>query len=190
MRIISGLYRGLRLRSVKGTHLRPTSDQMRETLFDVLGPAIGGARFLDLYAGSGAVGLEALSRGAGQVVVVEKHRPAVEVIERNLQNVGASSEVRVMTCQAATGVERLAGEGVQFEYVFIDPPYAEIGEYHRALRQLGRSGLLSPSSVVIAEHSRHVKLEEHYGPLTLFRSLRHGDSELSFYRLNTIRTRT
>jgi 16S rRNA (guanine(966)-N(2))-methyltransferase RsmD len=188
MRIISGLYRGFRLRSLKGAHLRPTSDQMRETLFDVLGPAIGGARFLDVYAGSGAVGLEALSRGAGQVVVVENHRAAVEMIERNLQTLGASPGVRVMNCQAATGLERLAGEGAQFDYVFVDPPYAEIGEYHRALRHLGRSPLLSPSSVVIAEHSRHVRLEEHYGRLALYRSLRHGDSQLSFYRLNTVST--
>jgi len=184
MRIIAGLYRGFRLRSLKGQHLRPTSDQMRETLFDVLGPSIGGARFLDIYAGSGAVGLEALSRGAREVVAVESHRPAVEVIERNLQTLSAPpKQLRVMPCQAAKGLDKLAGEGEQFEYVFIDPPYAEIGEYHRALRQLGRSTLLSANSIVIAEHSRHVRLEDHYGPLGLFRSLRHGDSQLSFYRL-------
>lgn len=184
MRIISGLYRGFRLRSLKGSHLRPSSDQMRETLFDVLGPAIDGARFLDVYAGSGAVGLEALSRGASEVVAVESHRAAAELIERNLQTLGASPDkLRVMACQAATGLERLAAEGGLFDYVFIDPPYAEIAEYHRALRQLGRSPLLSPSSSVIAEHSRHVRLEENYGPLALVRSLRHGDSQLSFYRL-------
>lgn len=184
MRIISGLYRGFRLRSLKGQHLRPTTDQMRETLFDVLGPSIDGARFLDIYAGSGAVGLEALSRGAREVVAVESHRPAVELIERNLETLSASpKQLRVMACQAAKGLDRLADEGGQFEYVFIDPPYAEIAEYHRALRQLGRSTLLAPESVVIVEHSRHVRLEEHYGPLALHRSLRHGDSQLSFYRL-------
>lgn len=188
MRIIAGLYRGFRLRSLKGAHLRPTSDQMRETLFDVLGPAVDGARFLDVYAGSGAVGLEALSRGASEVVAVENHRPAVEVIERNLETLRASPGVRVMACQASTGLERLAGEGAQFDYVFVDPPYAEVGEYHRSLRQLGRSPLLSSNSVVIAEHSRHVRLEEHYGRLALVRSLRHGDSELSFYRLKQNRT--
>lgn len=189
MRIISGLYRGFRLRSLKGSHLRPSSDQMRETLFDVLGPAIDGARFLDVYAGSGAVGLEALSRGASEVVAVESHRAAAEVIERNLQTLDASPDkLRVMVCQAATGLERLAAEGGQFDYVFVDPPYAEIGEYHRALRQLGRSPLLLTSSIVIAEHSRHVRLEENYGPLALVRSLRHGDSQLSFYRLKQDRT--
>jgi 16S rRNA (guanine966-N2)-methyltransferase len=183
MRIISGIYRGRQLRSLKRADLRPTSDQMRETLFDVLGPAIVGARFLDVYAGSGAVGLEALSRGASEVVLVESHRAAVELIERNLEALGAGSGVRVLGCKAATGLERLAAEGATFNYVFLDPPYAEIREYHHTLRQLGRSSLLEPRSVVVAEHSRHVQLEERYGPLARFRSLRHGDSQLSLYRL-------
>lgn len=183
MRIISGIYRGLPLRSLKGADLRPTSDQMRETLFDVLGPAVVGARFLDLYAGSGAAGLEALSRGASNVVMVESHRAALELIGRNLEALGAPSGVRVLGCKAATGLERLAAEGATFDYVFLDPPYAEIREYHHTLRQIGRSSLVEPSSVVIAEHSRHVQLEERYGPLARFRSLRHGDSQLSLYRL-------
>ena len=183
MRIISGTYRGLQLRSLKGTDLRPTSDQTRETLFDVLGPAIVGARFLDMYAGSGAVGLEALSRGASEVVMVESHRSAVELIGRNLEALGTPSGVRLLGCKAATGLQRLAAEEVAFDYVFLDPPYAEIREYHHSLRQIGRASLIGPGSVVIAEHSRHVQLEERYGSLARFRSLRHGDSQLSLYRL-------
>jgi 16S rRNA (guanine966-N2)-methyltransferase len=183
MRIISGTYRGVRLQSLKGANLRPTSDQMRETLFDVLGPAIVNARFLDVYAGSGAVGLEAVSRGAGDVVLVESHRAAAELIGRNLESLGAPSGVRVLGCKAATGLERLAAEGLPFDYVFLDPPYAEIREYHHTLRQLARSPLLTSSSIVIAEHSRHVQLEERYGRLVRFRTLRHGDSQLSLYRL-------
>ena len=183
MRIISGTYRGLHLQSLKGATVRPTSDQMRETLFDVLGPAVMGGRFLDVYAGSGAVGLEALSRGATDVVLVESHRAAVELSGRNLANLGEPSGVRILACKAATALERLSAEGSLFDYIFLDPPYAEIREYHRTLRQIGRSSLLGPGSVVIAEHSRHVQLEERYGPLKRFRSLRHGDSQLSFYRL-------
>lgn len=184
MRIIAGAYRGFHLRSLKGANLRPTSDQMRQTLFDVLGPAVRGSRFLDAYAGSGAVGLEALSRGASAVVLVENHRPAVELIGRNLQALGVSpNAVRVLACQVVTGLERLAGEGAQFEYVFLDPPYAGIAEYHRALRGLGRSELIAPQSSVIAEHSRHMHLEESYGRLAQVRLLRHGDSQLGFYRL-------
>ena len=88
MRIISGTHRGLTLRTLKGANLRPTSEQLRETLFDVLGPRVAGSRFLDAYAGSGAVGLEALSRGAREVVFIENHRPAVELIRKNLAALG------------------------------------------------------------------------------------------------------
>ncbi|HUI43853.1 MAG TPA: 16S rRNA (guanine(966)-N(2))-methyltransferase RsmD [Terriglobia bacterium] len=182
MRIISGTYRGFHLRSLRGADLRPTSDQMRETLFDVLGPALQGARFLDVYAGSGAVGLEALSRGASEVVLVESHRGALEVIRRNLEALRASRQVRLLAAPAAKALERLGSEGAPFDFVFLDPPYAEVGEYHHTLRQLGRSTLLAPAGRVIAEHSRHLILEEAYGRLRRVRSLRHGDTHLSFYR--------
>jgi len=184
MRIIAGTYRGFHLRSLKGASLRPTSDQMRQTLFDVLGPAVRGSRFLDAYAGSGAVGLEALSRGASEVVLVEDHRAAAELIGRNLQALGTSTKtVRVLACRVTNGLERLATEGAQFDYVFLDPPYAEVGEYHRVLRGLSRSTLIISTSMVIAEHSRHIRLEESYGRLARVRLLRHGDSQLAFYRL-------
>jgi 16S rRNA (guanine966-N2)-methyltransferase len=183
MRIISGTYRGLFLKTLKGSKLRPTSEQLRETLFDVLGPAIVGATFLDAYAGSGAVGLEALSRGAHEVVFIEHHRPAIGIIRQNLESLKIESGYDLLTCAVLTGFDRLAEEGARFDYVFLDPPYDEIREYHHALRQLARSALIRPSSLVIAEHSRHVRLEEEYGGLRRFRLLRHGDAQLAFYHL-------
>jgi 16S rRNA (guanine966-N2)-methyltransferase len=184
MRIIAGTFRGFHLQSLKGAKLRPTSDQTRQTLFDVLGPAVKGSRFLDAYAGSGAVGFEALSRGASEVVLVESHRTALELIGRNLKAlVTSSTAVRVLACQVANGLERLANEGAPFDYIFLDPPYAEVGEYHRILRSLSRSVLVLPQSAVIAEHSRHTHLEEKYGRLAQVRLLRHGDSQLALYRL-------
>lgn len=182
MRIIAGKCRGFHLRSLQGASLRPTSDQTRETLFDVLGPALEGSRFLDVYAGSGAVGLEALSRGANVVVLVENHRGAVDLIRRNLEALRAGDQVRLLVSPAAKALERLAAEGAQFDYIFLDPPYAEVGEYHRTLRQLARSAVLTPAGRVIAEHSRHLRLEEAYGRLRRIRSLRHGDTHLSFFR--------
>jgi 16S rRNA (guanine966-N2)-methyltransferase len=184
MRIVSGTYRGLRLQTLKGGNLRPTSDQLRETLFDVLGPEVSGRSFLDAYAGSGAVGLEALSRGAREVVFIEHLRAAAELIRKNLQTLKIAAGFRLMTCSSLTGLERLEEEGRHFDYVFLDPPYDEIWEYHHALRQLGRSQLLLPTSLVIAEHSRHCRLEEAYGRLTRSRLLRHGDAQLAFYRLS------
>ena len=183
MRIISGTYRGLHLASLKGGKLRPTSEQLRETLFDVLGPAVEGSAFLDAYAGSGAVGLEALSRGAREVVFIEHHRPAVELIRKNLTSLRIDSGYRLLTCAVLTGFERLAEEGARFDFVFLDPPYDAIREYHSALRQLGRSQMLAPVALVIAEHSRHVRLEEKYGDLHRTRMIRHGDAQLTFYRL-------
>ncbi len=182
MRIIAGHYRGLRLRTLKGGDLRPTSDQLRETLFNVLGPQVAGSRFIDAYAGSGAVGLEAISRRAGEVVFIEHHRPSIEVI-RNLDALKIDSGFRLMTCQVLTGLERLAQKGARFDYVFLDLPYADIREYHHTLRQLSRLELLLPTSLVIAEHSRHCVLEEGYGNLYRSRLLRHGDAQLAFYKL-------
>jgi len=183
MRIIAGTYRGLRLRTLKGGNLRPTTDQMRETLFDVLGPSVEGATFLDAYAGTGAVGMEALSRGARDVVFIEHHRAAAQIIRQNLAALKIDSGYALMTCAVLTGLERLERGNERFDVVFLDPPYEEIREYHHTLRQLARGVLLQPSSVVIAEHSKHVELEENYLTLHRTRLLRHGDAQLSFYRL-------
>ncbi len=183
MRIIAGQYRGLRLRTLKHADLRPTSDQLRETLFDVLGPHVADSRFIDAYAGSGAVGLEAISRGAREVVFIEHHRPSVELIRNNLAALKIDSGFRLMICQVLSGLERLAEEGTRSDYVFVDPPYAEVREYHHTLRQLSRSELLLPTSLVIAEHSRHCVLEDSYGNLYRSRLLRHGDAQLAFYKL-------
>ena len=182
MRIISGQYRGLTLKTLKGGKLRPTSDQLRETLFDVLGPNIEGARFLDAYAGTGAVGMEALSRGAADVVFIEQHRAAAELIRQNLARLKIDSGYWIFTSAVVDALEKLAGQAEQFDFIFIDPPYDAIREYHQTLRDLGRGRLLTPSSLVIAEHSRHVILEEEYVSIRRSRTIRHGDAQLSFYR--------
>jgi len=183
MRIISGQCRGMTLKTLKGGKLRPTSEQLRETLFDVLGPSVEGSRFLDAFAGSGAVGLEALSRGASEVVFIEHHRPAAELIRQNLAALQIESGYWLETCAVLTGLERLEGQGEQFDFVFLDPPYDAIREYHTTLRELGRSKLLVPTALVIAEHSRHIRLEEVYAALRRTRMIRHGDAQLAFYRL-------
>ncbi|MEJ2008465.1 MAG: 16S rRNA (guanine(966)-N(2))-methyltransferase RsmD, partial [Acidobacteriota bacterium] len=184
MRIISGSHRGHRIQTLKGASLRPTSDQMRETLFDVLGPSVRDSRFLDAYAGSGAVGLEALSRGAREVVFIEHHRAASEMIRKNLAALGMSAGFRLVNSKVLTALERLDEESDPFDYVFLDPPYSEVSEYHHALRQLGRSSILTPTSLIVAEHSRHYFLEDHYNRLARTRTIRHGDAQLSFYRLS------
>ena len=184
MRIISGQNRGQRIQTLKGTQLRPTSDQMRETLFDVLGPSVRDSAFLDAYAGSGAVGMEALSRGAKEVVFVEYHRAASNLIRKNLAALKMEDGFYLMNTKVLTAIERLDEEGSRFDFIFLDPPYSEAREYHQVLRQLGRSNLLTSTSLVIAEHSRHFFLEEHYNRLVMTRTIRHGDAQLTFYKLD------
>jgi len=187
MRVIAGIYRSRILKSLRGLELRPTSDRLRETLFNVLAPQIEGARFLDLFSGTGAIGIEALSRGASQVVFVEKHAPAVGLIRKNLESLGIKTEARVTALDAVKALEKLSvacdGGSARFDCIFLDPPYAAAEEYQRVLEFIGSSNLLIADGIVIAEHVRKFELEENIGSLRRVRVLRQGDAALSFYRL-------
>jgi 16S rRNA (guanine(966)-N(2))-methyltransferase RsmD len=186
MRVIAGTYRSRILKSLKGLALRPTSDRLRETLFNVLGPGIAGARFLDLFAGTGAIGIEALSRGASEVVFVENHAPAAALIRRNLESLGIRSDATVFAVEAVRGLEKLATKkkagAAAFHCVFLDPPYAAAEDYSRVLKFLGSSEIVAFGGLVVAEHSRKFDLPEDFGSLLRFRVLRQGDAALSFYR--------
>jgi len=185
MRVIAGTYRSRILKSLKGMALRPTSDRLRETLFNVLGPGIAGARFIDLFAGTGAIGIEALSRGAVEVVFVENHAPAAALIRRNLESLGIRKGAMVLTPDAIRGLEKLElkekSKTAQYDYVFLDPPYAAAKDYARVLESLGSGNLLAPGAVVIAEHRRSFELPQEVGALKCYRVLKQGDAALSFY---------
>ena len=165
---------------------RPTSDRLRETLFNVLAPRIENARFLDLYAGSGAVGIEAASRGAECVVVVERAAGALKVLRANLESLGLRSAVRVEAVSVAAFLKRVRPEssGFVFDIVFMDPPYDAADEYAVALGLLGgeASRMLVTDAVVVAEHRRKEKLELRYGVLERTRVLEQGDAAMSFYK--------
>lgn len=186
MRIIAGTYRSRILKSLKGLALRPTSDRLRETLFNVLGPDVAGSRFLDLFAGTGAVGIEALSRGASEVVFVENHASAARLIRRNLESFGIRKGARVLNADALRGLEMLTsgkkGKNSVYDYVFLDPPYDAAKDYARVLESLGSGNLLAPGGLVIAEHRRSFTLPEEMGVLQCYRVLKQGDAALSFYR--------
>jgi 16S rRNA (guanine966-N2)-methyltransferase len=185
MRVIAGTYRSRILKSLKGLALRPTSDRLRETLFNVLAPHIAGSRFVDLFAGTGAVGIEALSRGAAEVVFIENHAPAATLIRRNLESLGIHIGVTVLAVDALRGLAMLASgkrPDSGYDCVFLDPPYAAAEEYSRVLEFLGSATLLAPGAIVVAEHRRNFDLPEEAGILRRFRVLRQGDAALSFYR--------
>ena len=185
MRIIAGTYRGLRLRTLRVANLRPTTDQLRETLFDVLGPSVEGSTFLDAYAGTGAVGIEAISRGARDVVFIEHHRAASQLIRQNLAALEIDSGYALLTCTCLTGLERLEREGERFDVIFPRPalrgdsrvpPHAAATRARLAAGAWIRS--LSPST-----RAHGTGRELPYPAQT--RLLRHGDAQLAFYRLLT-----
>ena len=185
MRVIAGKFRSRQLKSLKGMALRPTSDRLRETLFNVIADRVEGSRFLDVFAGTGAVGIEALSRGAREAVFIENHAPAAALIEKNLESLGLRAEARVLAVDAARGLQRLAAEAAakrNYDIAFLDPPYAAVEDYRRVLSFLGTSRLLAEDSLVIAEHQRKLELPETAGNLDRVRMLRQGDAALSFYR--------
>ena len=186
MRVIAGTYRSRILKSLKGLALRPTSDRLRETLFNVLGDAVDGARFIDLFAGTGAVGIEALSRGASEVVFIENHVPAAALIRRNLESLDIRSGAPVLPIDAVRGLEKLAAKVTPakpgYDFVFVDPPYAEAEEYARVLRFLGESPLVRTGAIVIVEHRWNFALPES-GQLRRTRMLKQGDAALSFFTM-------
>jgi len=193
MRVIAGTFRSRPLLAPPGLATRPTADRLRETLFNVLTQGavnrIAGAAFLDMYAGSGAVGIEALSRGASSVTFVEQEAQALAVLQKNLDNLGIrGADARIEKKSVARylrGAIEKAGTG-PFGVVFLDPPYELADEYATTLALLGGecAALLAEGALVVAEHRKKDLLSESYGQLVKTRVLKQGDAGLSFYSRN------
>jgi len=183
MRVIAGKYRSRRLKGPAKLRLRPTSDRLRETLFNILGPAVEDALFLDVYAGTGAIGIEAISRGAREVIFIEAHATSERRIRENLQALGIHSGAETIAADAVRGLEKLAARRLIADFIFLDPPYDDADELLRALEFLDGSRLIAPRSLVIAEHHRKSNLPERFRRLERIRIVEQGDAALSFYRL-------
>lgn len=186
MRIIAGKFRSRLLRSPRGLDIRPTSDRLRETLFNVLTAgnpeALEGSVWVDLFAGTGAVGIEALSRGAATVYFVEPSKRAMEVIRENLQSVGVKGGFEVLQQESARAIPLLERRQIKASFIFLDPPYQLHQEYTTTLQALGNS-FLSERALVIAEHDKRFDPGEKFGSLRRVRQLAQGDAALSFYQL-------
>ncbi|MDE3106140.1 MAG: 16S rRNA (guanine(966)-N(2))-methyltransferase RsmD [Acidobacteriota bacterium] len=188
MRVIAGTYRSRPLQAPPGSATRPTADRLRETLFNVLQMRVAGSRVVDLYAGSGAVGIEALSRGASFVWFAENATAAAAAIRANLRTLGINTGYSLEERSVAAVLERLARLPEPVDLVFLDPPYEAVGEYSAALGMLGSQrlvGLLAADAIVVVEHRRKTPLAAQYGQLERYRELRQGDATLSFYRRAT-----
>jgi 16S rRNA (guanine(966)-N(2))-methyltransferase RsmD len=179
MRIITGSARGRRLKSLRGRRLRPTSDFVKECIFGTIGSAVDGATVLDLYAGTGNLGLEALSRGARAAVFVEHHAPAARLIRENARSLGLEQMTTVRRGHALRVLGRLGVH--RFDLVFADPPYR-----HRAgtavVAAVARNAILAPGGLLVLEHQRQEALPLRVGDLARVKEKRTGDTAVTFFR--------
>jgi 16S rRNA (guanine(966)-N(2))-methyltransferase RsmD len=186
MRVIAGTYRSRPLIAPRGMATRPTSDRLRETLFNILAPQIEGARFADLYAGTGAVGIEALSRGAAQVTFIESAAAAIAALHANLTALGIRHGYQLEQRSVPVALRTLARRDQRFTLVYLDPPWEDAVAYTQSLTLLAASAaaLLAPEAIVIAEHARRTSVApaDTYGALHRYRVHEQGDAALSFYR--------
>jgi 16S rRNA (guanine(966)-N(2))-methyltransferase RsmD len=188
MRVIAGTYRSRQLVAPKGTETRPTSDRLRETLFNILAARVPDCRFADLYAGTGAVGIEAISRGARQVWFAEKGEPALAAIRANLKALKIVQGFSIEERGTGALLERLAktaqDSGGLLDLVYLDPPWEAEAEYAKTLHLLGSArgcAMLAPGALAVAEHSSKAPLPDRFGELVQTRTLKQGDAALSFY---------
>lgn len=186
MRVIAGKYRSRQLRSLPGLDLRPTADRLRETLFNVLTAgnpaALEETVWIDLYAGTGAVGIEAISRGAGMVHFVESSGRATDLIKQNLASLAIGTGFHILKQDSIRALRGLESAGAVADFVFLDPPYEMETAYTQALSALSQSPLLKPATIVIAEHPKRFDPAEDFAPVHRYRKLVQGDAALSFYR--------
>ncbi len=181
-RILAGRNKGRRLEAPAGRETRPTGARVRQTLFDILAPLLPGCRFLDAFAGSGSVGLEALSRGASHVVLIDTSAPAVAAIRANAALLaGSAGEVQIFRQDARTALPALAERGLRFDVIYLDPPYAA-DLYEGVIGAIDQGRLLAEAGVLVAEHFHKRALPERIGLLSAAREVRVGDHRLTFYR--------
>ncbi len=181
MRIISGRFRGRRLKGPRGTDLRPTSDRLKESLFNIIGLSVSGSIVADIFAGTGAIGLEALSRNAEEVVFIESNREAAQLIRQNAALCGVASGYRILQADVFTSLRTLAREGFTADIAFLDPPY-HWGPYEDLIETLFSAGIAGSGSRVVVEHHRKAALPESGPGFRLVRTVRQSDKCLSFYQ--------
>jgi 16S rRNA (guanine966-N2)-methyltransferase len=185
MRIIAGEYRGRRLASVKGADIRYTADRVKKSLFSILRDVVHGVRFLDLYAGSGNIGIEAISRGAESVAFVDVNPACAKTISANLARCKLSPRpprIMLLNMEMSRAMEYFRRRSIQFDAIFLDPPY-RAGLVEKALQEISACSILSNDGVIIAEHDAKEDVPERTGTLEMTRQKRYGTTLLSFYML-------
>ncbi len=180
MRIIGGAFKGKRLSAFKGQKIRPTSDRVKEALFNIIVSQIKeGIKVLDLYAGTGNIGIEALSQGASAALFVENDRKAIELLRKNLEHCGITDKAEIISRDVLRAIAEIEARDASFNIIFLDPPYGR-GLPGMTMKLLGDSSI-STGALIIVEHSRREELEEKYGRFFKYDSRKYGDTSLSFF---------
>lgn len=180
MRVIAGERGGLPLKSLKGSATRPTSDKVKESIFNMIGPYFNGGLVVELFGGSGALSIEALSRGAEHAVIFEKNRAATKVIQENRQKCRYEDRMTIHPKDARQAVAILQGQQQKIAYLFVDPPYAE-EKYYELIDQLNDADLLADDAVIVCEHDKKVLLPSQYGPFPVRKSSIYGNIAITIY---------
>lgn len=183
MRVIAGEYRGRRLDRIEGMDIRPTSDKVKESLFNILGDAVIDCVFLDLFGGTGGIGIEALSRGAKHVVFIDANIKSIKVLKGNLEHLNIKDNVEVFNTDYSTAISKLYKNRKEFDIIFIDPPYSA-GMAQNALKEIDAHPILAQTGLIIVEHDTRDEMPSSLGRLHMYRSKQYGSTTLSFYALN------
>jgi 16S rRNA (guanine966-N2)-methyltransferase len=180
LRVIAGEYKGRRLDPIEGTDIRPTSDKVKEALFNILGDAVIDSTFLDLFGGTGGIGIEALSRGARHVVFIDSNSRSIKVLRGNLKRLDIKDCVEVYNADYSTAIRKLYKCGKRFDIIYIDPPYG-IGLAESALKEIDKNPVLSQTGLIVVEHDSKENMPQKVGRLYLYRFKKYGNTVLSFY---------
>lgn len=183
MRVISGTCKGRSLKTVPGLTTRPTTDKVKESIFNIIGPFFTGGQGLDLYAGSGGLGIEAISRGIERMVFVDQNPKAIEIVKLNLQTCRFDEKAEVYRNDAKRALKALVKRDIIFKLIFLDPPYSK-QRIEEEITFIAKNELLSPEGVIVAEHDASVYLEQKIEQLTCVRRERYGDTGISLYKNN------
>lgn len=184
MRVISGEFRGRILEKLEGMDIRPTSDRVKESLFNIFGVKTFDCSFLDLFAGTGAIGIEAYSRGAAKVVFIDTDAKSIQVLKENLQKLNILDKVEVYNTDYINAINKLSADGRSFDIIFMDPPYMK-GYEKIALNEVSDKNILSSDGIIVVEHDLGDEMPERAGKLTIYRQKKYGNTMLTFYSIET-----
>lgn len=186
MRVISGIRKGHRLKTLKGDQVRPTEDRVKESLFNILTPINQDAVVLDLFSGSGAIGIEFLSRGVKRAYMVDVSKASIDVIKDNLKATRLEENAVVLHKDSISAIKYFGSTGIKFQYIFIDPPFKDHELLYNSIKCINEHKLLESKGLIIIEHERELKIEEEFSGFSLCDKRDYGKKTISFYKYNEV----